>query len=68
MKQFGRMLHSHLSKYLLNEDYNDYNIYSCVFSHRGKKNIRFAIVTSYVDNLNLIETFKELNKTSNYLK
>ena len=41
-------------------------ICSCIFIKKSK--IRFAIIAVYVDDLNLVGTFKELTRTTNYLK
>ena len=41
-------------------------ICSCIFIKKSK--IRFAIITMYVDDLNLVGTPEELTRTTNYLK
>ena len=41
-------------------------ICSCIFIKKSK--IKFAIITMYVDDLNLVRTLEELTRTTNYLK
>jgi hypothetical protein len=66
LKQSGCMWYNRFNKYLLNESYKNDDI--CPYIFIKKTNIGFAIVTVYVDNLNLIGTSEEFNKTANYLK
>ena len=66
LKQSGRMWYNRLSQYLLKEGYVNNSICPCVFIK--KREIGFAIIAVYVDDLNLIETPEELIKTTNYLK
>lgn len=42
------------------------SIWSCVFIKKSKT--KFAIIATYVNDLNLIQTSEELTKTINYLK
>ena len=66
LKQSGRMWYNHLSEYLLKERFENNQICPCIFIK--KLEFRFAIVTVYVDDLNLVGTLEELMKTANYLK
>ena len=66
LKQSGRMWYNRLSKYLLKEGYANNPICPCIFIKKSKT--RFAIITIYVDDLNLIGTPKEFTGTENYLK
>ena len=67
LKQSGRMWYNLLSQYLLKEGYVNNSICPCVFMKKKTEN-GLAIITVYVDDLNLIGTPKELIKTTNYLK
>ena len=58
--------YNRLSKYLLKEGYANNPICLCIFIKKSK--IVFAIISVYVDDLNLIGTPKELTRTANYLK
>ena len=60
------MWYNHLSQYLLKERYVNNSIFPCVFIK--KVTTGFAIITLYVDDLNLIGTPEELIKTIDYLK
>ena len=60
------MWYNRLSKYLLEEGYVNNPICPYIFIKKSK--IRFAIIAVYVDDLNLVGTFKELTRTTNYLK
>ena len=66
LKQSGRMWYNHLSEYLLKEGYVNNPICPCIFIK--KLETRFAIITVYVDDLNLVGTLEELIRTTNYLK
>ncbi|BBG93090.1 transposable element gene [Prunus dulcis] len=66
LKQSGRMWYNRLSKYLLKEGYTNYPICPCVFIKKSESG--FAIVAVYVDDMNLIGTSEELQKTVDYLK
>ncbi|KAM2746666.1 hypothetical protein PS2_022226 [Malus domestica] len=61
LKQFGRMWHNCLGEYLIKEGYANNVICPCVFIK--KSNIGFAIVAVYVDDMNLVRTPEELNRT-----
>ena len=58
--------YNHFSKYLLKEGYANNLICPCIFIKKSET--RFAIIVLYVDDLNLVETSKELTKTIKYLK
>ncbi|KAM1720017.1 hypothetical protein ACFX13_022017 [Malus domestica] len=66
LKQSGRMWYNRLSEYLIKEGYANNVICPCVFIK--KSNTGFAIVAVYVDDMNLVGTPEELNKTAEYLK
>lgn len=66
LKQSGRMWYNRLSKYLLKEGYTNDPVCPCVFIKKLESG--FAIVAVYVDDMNLIGTPKELQKTADYLK
>ena len=59
-KQSGCMWYNHLSEYLLKEGYMNNPICPCIFIKKSET--EFAIITVYVDDLNLVGTPKELNK------
>ena len=60
------MWYNHLSQYFLKQGYVNNSICPCVFIKKVAAG--FAIIAVYVDNLNLIETPKELIETTDYLK
>ena len=60
------MWYNRLSQYLLKEGYVNNSICPYVFIKKIENGL--AIIAVYVDDLNLIETPKELIKTTNYLK
>ena len=66
LKQSERMWYNHLSEYLLKEGYMNNTICPCVYIQRSDSG--FAIIAVYVDDLNIIRTPEELNKTVSYLK
>ena len=66
LKQSGRMWYNRLSEYLLKEGYVNNPICPCVFIKKSETG--FAIITVYVDDLNLVGTPEELTKTTEYLK
>jgi hypothetical protein len=53
------MLYNHLSKYLLREGYNSDPICPCVFIKKSE--FDFFIIVVYVDDLNIIGTYKDTN-------
>nr|CAN64975.1 hypothetical protein VITISV_027842 [Vitis vinifera] len=65
-KQSGCMWYNHLSEYLLKEGYMNNPICPCIFIKKSET--EFAIITVYVDDLNLVGTPKELTRTTNYFK
>jgi Reverse transcriptase (RNA-dependent DNA polymerase) len=65
-KQSGRMWYNRLSEYLIKEEYK-FNIVSlCVFIKRSISS--FTIITVYVDDLNIIGSPEEIEKTAKLLK
>ena len=60
------MWYNCLSKYLLKEGYANNTICPCIFIKKSKTG--FAIITLYVDDLNLVGTLEKLQKTTKYLK
>ena len=60
LKQSGCMWYNRLSKYLLKEGYVNNPICPCIFIKKSKT--EFAIITMYVDDLNLVGTPKEVTK------
>ncbi|KAM1220315.1 hypothetical protein ACFX2G_048282 [Malus domestica] len=60
------MWHNRLSEYLIKEGYTNNVICYCMFIK--KSNSGFVIVAVYVDDMNLVRTSEELNKTAEYLK
>ena len=67
LKQYGRMRYNRLSQYLLKEGYVNNPICPCGVINK-KTTIGFAIITVYVDDLNLIGPHEDLIKIANYLK
>ena len=66
LKQSGRTWYNRLSDHLTKEGYMNDPICPCVFI---KKTISgFVIIAIYVDDLNIIETQKEIQKATDYLK
>ena len=57
LKQSGRMWYNCLSEYLLKEGFENNPICPCVFIKKSESG--FAIVSIYVDDLNLVGTPKE---------
>ena len=60
------MWYNRLSEYLLKEGYGNNSICPCIFIKRSETG--FAIIAIYVDDFNLLETPKELTKTTKYLE
>ena len=58
LKQSGRMWYNRLSEYLLKEGYENNPICPCVFIRKTISG--FVIIAVYVDDLNIIETTKEI--------
>ena len=59
------MWYNHLSEYLLKEEYVNNPI--CPL-HLYKSKTGFAVITVYVDDVNLVGTLEELRKITKYLK
>ena len=66
LKQSRRMWYNRLREYLLKEGYMNNPICLCIFIKKSETG--FAIIAVYVDDSNLIRTFEELTRTTNYLK
>ena len=66
LKQSERMRYNWLNEYLLKEGYKNDPIYPCIFMKRSGN--EFAIISVYVDDINIIETPEELDETINCLK
>ena len=66
LKQSGRMWYNWLNEYLLKEGYKNDPICPCIFMKRSGN--EFAIISVYVDDINIIETPEELDKAINCLK
>ena len=60
------MWYNDLRKYLLKKGYVNNSICSCIFIKKSET--RFAIIVVYVNGLNLVETPKELTKTTYHFK
>ncbi|KAM0979765.1 hypothetical protein ACFX2C_015562 [Malus domestica] len=60
------MWYNRLNEYLIKEGYANNVICPCVLIK--KSNIGFVIVAVYVDDMNLVGTLEELNRTAEYLK
>ena len=66
LKQSGRMWYNRLSEYLLKEGYKNDPICPCIFMKRSRN--EFAIISVYVDDINIIGTPEELDKAIKCLK
>jgi Reverse transcriptase (RNA-dependent DNA polymerase) len=66
LKQSGRMWYNRLSEYLIKEGYKSNIISSCVFIKRSISS--FIIIAVYVDDLNIIGSPEEIEKTAKLLK
>ena len=60
------MWYNHISEYLLKKWYVNNPICSYIFIKKSET--RFAIIAMYVNGLNLVETPKELTKTTYHFK
>ena len=65
LKQSGRMWYNRLSEYLVNQGFKNDQISPCVFIKRSESG--FAIIAVYVDDLNIVGTPNELDKTAENL-
>jgi len=61
LKQLGCMWYNCLSEYLLKEGYNNEPICPGFFIKKSESN--FAMIDVYIDDLNIIETTGEIQKT-----
>ena len=66
LKHSACMWYNRLSKYLLKVGYLYNPICPCIFIKKSET--IFAIITVYVDDLNLVRTPEELTRKTNYLK
>jgi len=66
LKQFDRMWYNCLNEYMLEKEFENNEICSCIFIK--KTTSKFAIIVVYVNDLNLIGTHEELIKIVTYLK
>jgi hypothetical protein len=66
LKQSGRMWYNQLKEFLLNKSYSNSNDCSCVFIR--KSTTEFCIISVYVDELNIIDHTKDIDKAYNHLK
>ena len=66
LKHSGPMWYNHLSEYLLKEGYVNNPICPCVFIKKITSG--FIIIFVYVDDLNIIETHKEILEAMIYIK
>ena len=65
LKHSGRMWYNWLNEYLLKEGYKNDPICPCIFMKRSGN--EFFKISVYVDDINIIETPEELDKTINCL-
>jgi Reverse transcriptase (RNA-dependent DNA polymerase) len=66
LKQSGRMWYNRLSEYLIKEWYKSNIISPCIFIKRSISS--FTIIVVYVDDLNIIGSPEEIEKTAKLLK
>ena len=66
LKQSGRIWYNRLSEYLINKGYTNDAIWPCVFIKNTIS--EFVVLAVYVDDINIIVTPIELQKTVDYLK
>jgi hypothetical protein len=66
LKQSGRMWYNRLKEFLLNKGYLNSDDCPCVFIR--KSSTGFAIISVYVDNLNIIGHAKDIYEAHNHLK
>ena len=60
------MWYNHLNEYLISQGYKNNELCPCMFIKKSYS--RFAITTVYVDDMNLIGTLEEFEKTASHLK
>jgi Reverse transcriptase (RNA-dependent DNA polymerase) len=66
LKQSGRMWYNRLSEYLIKEGCKSNIISPCIFIKRSISS--FTIIAVYVDDLNIIGSPEEIEKTTKLLK
>jgi Reverse transcriptase (RNA-dependent DNA polymerase) len=66
LKQSGQIWYNRLSEYLIKEGYKSNIFSSCVFIKRSISS--FTIIAVYVDDLNIIGSSEEIEKTAKLLK
>jgi Reverse transcriptase (RNA-dependent DNA polymerase) len=66
LKQSGRMWYNRLGEYLIKEGYKSNLISPCIFIKRSISS--FTIITVYVDDLSIIGSPEEIEKTAKLLK
>jgi hypothetical protein len=66
LKQSGRMWYNRLKEFLLNKGYSNSDDCPCVFIR--KSSTGFCIISTYVDDLNIIDHVKDIDETRNHLK
>jgi hypothetical protein len=66
LKQSGRMWYNQLKEFLLNKSYSNSDDCSCVFIRKSTTD--FCIISVYVDELNIIDHTKDIDKAYNHLK
>ena len=66
LKQSGSIWYNWLNEYLLKEEYKNDQICPCIFIKRSGN--KFAIISVFVDDINIIETPEELYNAINCMK
>jgi hypothetical protein len=66
LKQSGRMWYNRQSEFLSEKGYTNNDDCPCVFIQRSSNG--FYIISAYVDDLNIIGTYEEIEEASSYLK
>jgi hypothetical protein len=60
------MWYNQLKEFILNKGY--FNSDDCTYMFIRRSSTRFYIISIYVNNLNIIDHIKDMNKRHNYLK
>jgi hypothetical protein len=66
LKQSRRMWYNRLKEFLLNKEYSNSDDCPCVFIRKSSTD--FCIILVYVDDLNIIDHIKDIDKAYNHLK